>query len=103
MDEMANPKRVLKGKLYAKRRIGRSRLRWMDDVTDDLRRMGTRSCTEKARNRDQWRLIVEKTKAHPGLWCRAEEDLSIIINQKCKFFSLHSYVKTLKTPTCFDP
>jgi hypothetical protein len=28
MDEMAMPKRVLKGKLYAKRRIGRPRLRW---------------------------------------------------------------------------
>ena len=40
---------------------------WMDDVTDDLRRMGIRSRTEKARNRDQWRLIVEKAKAHPGL------------------------------------
>jgi hypothetical protein len=45
------PKRVLKGKLYVKRRIGRPRLRWMDDVTDDLRRMEIRSWTEKARNR----------------------------------------------------
>ena len=49
MDEMAMPKRVLRGKLYAKRRIGRTRLRWTDDVTDDLRRMGIRSWTEKAR------------------------------------------------------
>jgi hypothetical protein len=39
----------------------------MDDVTDDLRRMGIRSWTEKARNRDQWRLTVEEAKAHPGL------------------------------------
>jgi hypothetical protein len=67
MDEMAIPKRVLKGKLYAKRRIGRSRLRWTDDVTDDLRKMGIRGWTEKARNADQWRLIVKDAKAHPGL------------------------------------
>jgi hypothetical protein len=37
MDETAIPKRVLKGKLCAKR-TGRPRLRWTDDVTDDLRR-----------------------------------------------------------------
>ena len=48
MDETAVLK-VLKGKVYAKRRTGRPRLRWMDDLTDDLRRMGIRSWTEKAR------------------------------------------------------
>jgi hypothetical protein len=37
----------------------------MDDVTDDLRRIGIRSLTQTARNRDQWRLIVEEAKAHP--------------------------------------
>jgi hypothetical protein len=42
VDEMAMPKTVLKGKLYAKRRIGRPRLRWTDDVIDDLRKMGIR-------------------------------------------------------------
>jgi hypothetical protein len=74
MDEMAMPKRVLKGKLHAKRRIGRPRLRWADDVTDDLRKMGIRGWTEKARNRDQWRLIFKEAKAHPGLKRRAEEE-----------------------------
>ena len=67
MDKTAMPKRVLKGKLYAKRRIGRPRLRCMDDVTDNLRKMGIRGWTEKTRNRNQWRLIVEEAKAHPGL------------------------------------
>jgi hypothetical protein len=46
MDEMAMPKRVLKGKLDANRRIGRPRLRWTNDVTDDLRKMGIRGWTE---------------------------------------------------------
>jgi hypothetical protein len=67
MDEVAMPKRVLKGKLYAKRRIGRPRLRWTDDVTDDIRKMGIRGWTERARNRDQWRLIVKEAKAHSRL------------------------------------
>jgi hypothetical protein len=40
MDETAMPKRVLKGKLSATRRIGRPRIRWLEDVIADLRRMG---------------------------------------------------------------
>ena len=66
MNEMAMSKTVLKGKLYAMRRIGRPRIRWMDDVTDDPRKMGIRRWMVKARNRDQWRLIVE-AKAQPRL------------------------------------
>jgi len=35
------------------RRIGRSRIRWLEDVIADLRRMGISGWMEKARNRDQ--------------------------------------------------
>ena len=68
MDEMAMHKRVLKGKLYATR-TGRPGIRRMDDVTDDIRRMGNRRWMEKARNREQWRL--RGGKVHPGLLRRA--------------------------------
>ena len=67
MDETVMPKRPLKGKLYATRRIGRPRIRWLEDVIADLRRMGISGWMEKARNRDQWRRIVGEAKAHPGL------------------------------------
>jgi hypothetical protein len=67
MNETAMPKRVLKGKLYATRRIGRPRIRWLEDVTADLRRMRIKGWMEKARYRDQWRRIVEEAKADPGL------------------------------------
>jgi hypothetical protein len=43
-------------------------------VTDDVRKTGIRGWTEKARNTDQWRLIVKEAKAHPGLQRRAEEE-----------------------------
>jgi len=52
-DETVMPKRVLKEKLYATRRIGRPRIRWLEDVIADLRRMGISGWMEKARNRDQ--------------------------------------------------
>jgi hypothetical protein len=53
MDETAMPKTVLKGKLCARRRIGRPRIRWLEDVIANLRRMGISGWMEKARNRDQ--------------------------------------------------
>ena len=57
------------GKLYATRRIGRPRMRWLDDVSMDLRKMGVNEWRERARNGEAWRhtSIVEKAKAHPGL------------------------------------
>jgi len=36
-------------------------------VVADLRAMKIRQWTEKAEDREQWRLVVKKAKAHPGL------------------------------------
>jgi hypothetical protein len=60
MDEIAMPKRVLKGKLYTARRIGRPRIRWLEDVIANLRGMGISGWMEKARNRDKWRWIFQE-------------------------------------------
>jgi hypothetical protein len=67
MDETAMSKRVLKGKLYATRRIGRPRIRWLEDVIADLKKMEISGWKEKTRNSNQWRRIIEEAKAHPGL------------------------------------
>jgi hypothetical protein len=37
--ENAMPKRMLKERLYSKRRKGRPRMRWLDDVESDLKKM----------------------------------------------------------------
>jgi hypothetical protein len=42
-------------------------LRWLDDVKKDLRIMRETKWEEKARNREEWRQMVEEAKAHPGL------------------------------------
>jgi hypothetical protein len=38
-EDKAVPKRMLKGRLCLKRRKGRHRMRWLDDVESDLKKM----------------------------------------------------------------
>jgi hypothetical protein len=49
-------KRMLKGRLYSKRRKGRPRMRWLVDVESDLKKMEVKGWKEKMRDREQWRL-----------------------------------------------
>jgi hypothetical protein len=67
MKDNAMPKRMLKGRLYSKRRKGRTRMRWLDDVESDLKKMEVKGWKEKMRVREQCRLVVDDAKAHPGL------------------------------------
>ena len=66
MQDTAFPKNMC-GKLYATRRRGRPKMRWLVDMSMDLRKMGVNEWRDRARNREAWRHIVEEAKAHPGL------------------------------------
>jgi hypothetical protein len=67
MEDNTMAKRMLKGRLYPKRRKGRAAIRWLNDVESDLKKFKVKGWKEKMRNREQWRLVVEEAKAHPGL------------------------------------
>jgi hypothetical protein len=56
---------MLYGNLYAKRRKGRQKMRWLDDVSADLRKMGINEWRDRARDREAWRRIVKGAKVHP--------------------------------------
>jgi hypothetical protein len=59
-------RKMTEGRLFIGRRKGRLRLRWMDDVAD-LKVMKIKRWLEKTKDREQWRMVVEEAKAHPGL------------------------------------
>jgi hypothetical protein len=67
MQDTAIPKKMLYGRLYETRRRGRPKMKWLEDVSRDLRKMGVNECRDRARNRETWRHIVKEAKAHPGL------------------------------------
>jgi hypothetical protein len=67
MQDTEIPKKVLYGKLYATRRRGKPRMRWLDDVSMDLGKMCVKEWRDRARNREAWSHIVEEAKASPGL------------------------------------
>ena len=49
------------------RSVGRPRLRWMDDVREDLRRMGVTNWRIRAHRRDDWKMVLKEAKVLQGL------------------------------------
>jgi hypothetical protein len=67
MEGSRMPKRVIREKIYTRRKWGRPKVRWLDDVQEDLREMGIEGWRREAQDRDQWRRIAQEAKAHVGL------------------------------------
>jgi hypothetical protein len=61
------PKRVMREKIYTRRKRGRPKDRWLYDVQEDLREMEIEEWRRKFQDRDQWRRIAQEAKAHVGL------------------------------------
>jgi hypothetical protein len=67
MGEKRTPKSVLEWKLIGRRIRGRPRKRWIEDIEEDIQKMGIRGWRRLSKERTQWRRITEKAKTHSGL------------------------------------
>ena len=67
MEDSRIHKRVMKEKIYTKRRTGRPKIRWLDDVQAHLRAVGIEGWERKVHDRDLWRRIAQEARAHEGL------------------------------------
>jgi hypothetical protein len=67
MEDSRMPKTVMRAKIYTRRKRGRPKVRWLDDVQEDLRQIGIEGWRRIAQDRDQWRRTAQEAKAHEGL------------------------------------
>ena len=49
------------------RRVGRPKLRWVDGVMSDIKKLGVENWWLMARDRDGWRRFLREAEARPGL------------------------------------
>lgn len=66
MEEERLPRKALTEHPGGRRRRGRPRKRWLEDVEADLRTVGVRRWRRRAEDRDDWRAVVKEAKVLKG-------------------------------------
>jgi hypothetical protein len=74
MSSQRGPKMALEGNSGGRRRKGRPRKRWIDDVQDDMIKMGVKRWRTKAMDRGEWRKIYAAAKVLQELYSHGEKE-----------------------------
>jgi hypothetical protein len=68
MAEDNNVKKIKRRKPMSKRPTGRPKLRWEDDVLEDIRSMNVRNWNNETQNRDRLKRVLEQGRTLNRLW-----------------------------------
>ena len=66
MDTTRTVRKLTEWEPCSSRPVVRPRLRWLDQVEDDVKVMKVRNWTEKRKNRRLWNEIVKQAETHNG-------------------------------------
>jgi hypothetical protein len=66
MDQRRVVKKIFDSKPEGRRKVGRPRLGWLDDVENDLIVMKIKRWRKKAQNREQWASVIKEVKVLEG-------------------------------------
>jgi hypothetical protein len=67
MDNNRTVKKVFNAKPIGIRKTGRSKLRWEDDVIQNVKTLGVKNWRNLAMEKESWQKLLRKAKAHVGL------------------------------------
>jgi hypothetical protein len=67
MENNRTVKKVFDTRPEGTRKIGRPKLRWEDGVIQDIRALGVKNWSNVAMDREDWRKLLKKARAHTGL------------------------------------
>jgi hypothetical protein len=59
-------KKIKRWKPMSKRPIGRPKIRWEDDILEDIKSMNVRDWKNAAQNRDRWKKVAEQARTLLG-------------------------------------
>jgi len=104
MDTIRTAKKLTEREPCSSRPVGRPRLRWLEEVEEDLKKMKVRNWREKCKDRGLWNKIVKQAKNPPGVVAPIEEEEEDqIVRKQRPMYCEHKFVVNVWDPvTCFN-
>jgi hypothetical protein len=67
MDPLRTVKKLTEWESCSSGTVGKPRLRWIDQVEEDLKKIKVRNCRKTCKDRKMWNEIIKQAKTHQGL------------------------------------